>query len=232
VEQPGGIVEGTTSGAFPSLPKRLAQVFLSPGELFTALRQKPVWFGALAVAAVLLILSVAVLPTELWVEFSRSQMIERGQEVPPGFEQAGPAIRIFSVLGVGLAIFVMTFIMAGIVTVFFSFLFGDEGRYVQYLAVIAHASIIPALGALFLLPLKLSQGDPSVTLNLGTFAFFMEDGYLYRVLKMLDLFVLWSYVVMAVGVTKIDPRRSFGFALSFFLAFALAFALIFGVWAR
>jgi hypothetical protein len=46
---------------------------------------------------------------------------------------------------------------------------------------------------------------------------------------MLDLFAFWSYAVMAIGVTKIDPKRGFGFALAFFLAFALAFALLFGL---
>ncbi|MFH1764333.1 MAG: YIP1 family protein, partial [Gemmatimonadota bacterium] len=133
------------------------------------------------------------------------------------------------VLGGGIAFFIMAFVLAGIVTLFFSFLFGDEGRYVQYLSVVAHASVISALGALLLVPLKLSQGDPSVTLSLGTFAFFIEDGYPLRVLRLLDLFALWSYGVMAIGVTKIDPRRGFGFALTFFFIFALVFALIFGI---
>jgi hypothetical protein len=77
-------------------------------------------------------------------------------------------------------------------------------------------------------PLKLAQGDPSLTLSLGTFAFFLDEGYPLRVLKMLDLFGLWAYVVMAIGVTKIDPKRGLGSALGFFLVFALGFALIFG----
>lgn len=222
-------MEETTSATLPSLPKRLVQVFVSPGELFTALREKPAWFGALAVVGALAILSVALLPTELWVEFSRNQLIERGQEVPAGFEAQGAVIRIFSIIGGGVAFFIMAFLTAGIVAFFFSFLFGDEGRYVQYLAVVAHAFIISAFGALLLVPLKISQGDPSITLSLGTFAYFLEDGYLARVLRLLDLFALWAYAVMAIGVTKIDPRRSLGFAMTFFMCFALAFAMVFGL---
>jgi hypothetical protein len=222
-------VEESTAAPFPSLPKRLVQVFFSPGELFTALREKPVWSGALAVVGILAVLSVALLPTELWVEFSRAQMIEQGREVPAGFESTGAIIRIVSVFGAGIAFFIMAFILAGILTFFFSFLFGDDGRYVQYLSVVAHASVISVLGALLMVPLRLSQGDPSVTLSLGTFVFFLEDGYPLRVLKMLDLFAIWSYLVMAIGVTKIDPRRSMGFAVTFFMIFALAFALLFGL---
>ena len=80
-----------------------------------------------------------------------------------------------------------------------------------------------------MLPLRLSQGDPSVTLSLGTFAFFLEEGYPLRVLKMLDLFSLWSYAVMAIGVTKIDPKRGLGLAFGFFSLFAIGSALLFGI---
>jgi hypothetical protein len=205
------------------------QVFFSPGELFTALREKPVWGWALAIVASLVALSVTLIPAELWVELSRSQLIERGQEVPPGLESSAGVIRIFSVAGAVIVTPIMMFFLAGIVTFIFSFLMGDEGRYVQYLSVVAHASVISAVGALLLVPLKIAQRDPSVTLNLGTFLFFLQEGYLYRVLKLMDLFALWSYAVMAVGVTKISPRRGFASALTVFLLFAVAFALIFGI---
>ena len=222
-------MEDSTPASFPSLPKRLFQVFVSPGELFSALRERPVWFGALAVGGLLAVLSVFLIPADLWVEMSRNQLIEQGREIPAGFEASGPIIRIFSIVGGGVGYFIMAFVLAGVVTLVFSFLLGDEGRYAQYLAVVAHASAISALGALLLVPLKLSQGDPTVTLNLSSFAFFLEEGYPFRVLKMLDLFGLWAFAVMAVGVTKVNPRRSFGSALGVFMALAVGFALIFGI---
>jgi len=219
----------SASAELRPLPMRLVQVFFSPGELFSALREKPVWFGAMAVTAVLIGVGMALLPTELWVEFSRNQMISSGQDVPPGFESAGSIIRITSILGGAIMTPVMMFVLAGIVTGIFSFLLGGEGSYKQYLSVIAHASIITGLSTLLLVPLKIAQGDPSITLNIGTFFSFLGDGYPFRALKMLDLFALWSYAVMAIGVTKMDPRRSFGFALTVFVGFAVAFALIFAL---
>jgi hypothetical protein len=222
-------VEESTAAPLPSLPQRLIQVFFSPGEVFTALREKPVWFGALAVSAIFIFLSTVFIPTDVWIEFSRAQLIESGQEVPAGFESGGPLIRIASVILGPIAFFVMSFLIVGVITLIFSVLLGDEGRYVQYLSVFAHASIISSVGALLVLPLKLTQGDPSLTLNVGTFAFFLEEGYLYRVLKMIDLFGLWASAVMAVGVTKIDPRRGFGSALTVFMVFAVGMALLFGL---
>lgn len=211
------------------LPMRLVQVFFSPGELFSALREKPVWFGAMAVVAVLVGVSMSLIPTEMWIEFSRNQMLERGQEIPPGFESTGAIIRIVSVVGAVIMTPVMMFVLAAITTGIFSFLLGGEGKYKQYLSVVTHASIITGVSTLLLVPLKIAQGDPSVTLSVGTFFSFLGEGYVFRALKLLDLFALWSYAVMAIGVTKMDPRRTFGFALTVFVGFALAFALIFAL---
>jgi len=222
------MVEDSGTTVLPSLPKRIVQVFLSPGELFSALREKPAWGSAMVVVGLLVGVALVLIPPELWVEYSREQMMQRGQEIPAGFESAGTIMRITSILGGVIATPIMMFILAGIVTFVFSFILGDEGRYTQYLAVVAHASFITALGSLLLVPLKIAQGDPTVTLNLSTFVGFLEEGYVFRVFKLLDLFALWSYFVMAIGATKIAPRRGLGSALTFFMGFALVFALIFG----
>lgn len=213
----------------PSLPGRLLRTFVAPGELFEKLRERPLWAGALVLGAVLVGLSVILVPVEVWQEMVREQIREQGQEMPPGFEGGGTLFRISSVVG-GVAFwFIWAFLLAGLVTLFFSFLLGDEGGYKQYLAVVSHALLISAVGAVLVVPLKIAQGDPSLSLSLGTFAFFLEEGYPLRVLKNLDLFGLWGYGVMAVGVGKLDPDRSAGVAAAVLFAFALAGALVFGI---
>jgi hypothetical protein len=212
-----------------SLPKRVMQVFFAPGDLFEGLREKPVWFGVLVLGGVLAVVSILLIPPDLWLAAAREQFIQQGREVPPGLAPAGGLLRITALVGGGIAWFVWAFILAGVVTVVFSFVLGDEGRYAQYLSVVSHGLLIGAVGALLTVPLKIVQQDPSLTLNVGTFAVFLERGYAFRVLKLLDLFGLWGYGVMAVGVTKVDPRRGLSSALYFFLAFALVFSLIGGI---
>jgi len=211
------------------LPVRLLKVFFSPGEVFESVREEPSWFGPLAVSSVLVTLSIALIPTDIWVQLFREQASGQGAELPPFLESAGALFRLFSALAGLIFFFLWSFLLAGIVTFVFAFLFGDEGKYSQYLSVVAHALLISAVGGLLLLPLRIIQENPQLTLNLGTFFFFLEEGYWFRVLKLLDLFGLWSYAVMAVGVTKVDLRRGLGFSLSFFAAFALVFALVFGI---
>ena len=75
-------MDDTQSANVPPLPKRLLQVFFSPGELYAALKDNPVWFGAMAVCAILVGFAMALIPTELWVDMARANMIESGQQVP------------------------------------------------------------------------------------------------------------------------------------------------------
>ena len=221
-------MEPDTTNGSASLPTRLLKVFISPGELFESLRSKPAWFGVLAVGAVLLALSILLIPTDIWVQVMREQAAQQGREIPAFMASAGPAFRLASVFSAVVFWFIWAFILAGVVTFVFSFLFGDEGKYRQYLSVVSHSLFIGAVGAVLLIPLRIAQGDPSLTLNLGTFLPVLQEGYAFRVLKLLDLFGLWGYTVMAIGVTKIDPRRGMGFSVAFFWAFAVVFALVFG----
>jgi hypothetical protein len=212
-----------------SLPERLVKVFFSPGELFESLKERPLWFGALGVGAILVVLSVLLIPGEVWLQAMREQVAQRGGEMPPFMESAGTFFRLASVASGFIFWFIWAFVLAGIVTLVFSFLLGDEGRYAQYLSVVGHALFIGAVGSLLLVPLRIYQQDPSLTLNLGTFMPVLEEGYVFRVLKLLDLFGLWGYAVMALGVAKMDPRRGVGFSMAFFMAFAVVFALVFGI---
>jgi len=207
----------------------MAEVFFSPGKLFEGLREHPAWFGVLLVGGALTMAAMLLIPQELWVAAAREQLIRQGQEVPPGLAATAGIMRMAALVGGSLFWFVWAFLLAGIVTVVFAFVLGDQGRYVQYLSVVSHALLIGAVGGLLLVPLRVFQQDPSLNLSLGTFALFLQEGYALRVLKLLDLFGLWGYGVMAVGVTKVDPQRGLGSALFFFYSFALAFALLFGI---
>jgi hypothetical protein len=221
-------MESHDKAKLPSLPYRLFQVLVAPGELFTALRSNPAWGGALLVGAALVAVSALLIPLDLLLEGAREQLLSQGRPVPPAFESTGGIIRVFSVIGPLIAWPVWTFVLAGIAWLVFGAL-GGGGNYRQYLSVVSHALFIAALGTLLVVPLKIFQGDLTLNLSLASFAYFLEDGYLLRVLRLLDLFALWGYAIMAIGVTKIDPRRGLGVALTFFFGFAVVFAAVFGI---
>jgi Na+/melibiose symporter-like transporter len=208
---------------------RVFQVFFAPGDLFESLREKPLWGGTLFVGGVLVALSVALMPVDIWVEMLRENAANQGGELPPFLESAGPVFSLFSALAALIFFVLMAFVTSGIVTFFFAFLLGDEGRFVQYLSVVSHGLLVSALGGLILLPLRILQKDPEITLNLGTFVFFISEGYLFRVLKLMDLFGLWGSVIMAIGVSTVDPKRGLTSSMIFFFGLTAAFALVFGI---
>lgn len=213
-----------------SFPQRVAQTFFSPGVLAEGLVRKPLWGMAFLAGVVLIIAQTALIPADVWNVMLRETMMARGQEVPADFSAGGTIFRITSVLGGALGYVLMAFLLAGVVTLIFAFIMGDEGRYKQYLAILAHAWLIPAVVGLALVPLKIAQQDVRLTLNLGTFLFFLKDGYLAKLFGLLDLSQAWAWLVVAQGVHAVDPRkRSFGSAAAVLLALFVAMSAIFAI---
>lgn len=212
--------------ALPSLPMRLAQVFYSPGHLMEALAERPRWVGPLLLSSLLVALSVALVPTEIFIEAQRQAALERGGELPQMGEEALRFMRVVIPVTSALAIALFSFVFAGVYTVVFAFVLGDEGRYKQYLAAVTHAWFIAAVLGLLVTPLRIAMEDPQYTLNLASFFFFLPDGYLYNVLRALDLTQIWSTLVIAQGAHAIDARRSFKSAAVICLSVLVVIALV------
>lgn len=210
----------------PPLPLRLVQVFMSPGKLNKRLAENPRWFGALAVSTVLVVLSTALIPADIFADAQRQAAMERGVDMPDMPEQAVTVMRYAIPVFAGLSIAIFSFIFAGLYTLIFAFILGDEGRYRQYLAVLTHAWFIAALFGLLVTPLRIATENPQFTVNLASFFGFLPDGYFLNVLRALDLSQIWSTLVIAQGATEIDWRRSFASAVLIGLLVLVGIAMI------
>lgn len=231
VPGPDNDVPGPDAGPpLPSFPTRVIQTFFSPGDLTAALAKNPAWAAALVLGAILVIGQTALIPADVWNAMFRETMLRQGREMPAGFGAAGTFMRVSAVIGGGIGYFLMTLLFAGLTTLIFAFILGDEGRFKQYLAVMAHAWLIPAVVGFALLPLKISQQNPQFTLNLGTFFFFVPEGYFLKVLTMLDLSQAWSWLILAQGAHAIAPRRSFASAATVLMVLFVAMAMLFAIW--
>ena len=214
----------TDESPLPSLISRLMQVILSPIVLFDGLSRRPVWGGAVLLGSLLVFLGVALMPPELALATLRERLVEQGQSMPPGLESRLGMIRIGGAVGASFAWVILMGFFAGVVTVVFAFLLGHEGNFRQYLAVVSHAHLISAASVIVLLPLRIATQDAQVLLSLGSFAFFLEEGYLLRMLSRVDLFGLWAWVLVGLGVSRIGRKESWTGAaiLVLFIPFAMA----------
>jgi len=222
----GAMPSEPVAPATPPLPRRLLDVLFSPGKLAGYVAADPRWLGALAVSLALIVLGTWLVPAEIMAETQRRMALQAGRDPVPMTEQTLRMIRIFSIAGAPVAIGVITAIFAGIYTVIFAFVLGDEGRFKQYLAILAHASFIPALLSLPLVPLRISAGDPQLTLNLASILPFLPAGFLSETLRYMDLTQIWSSLVVAQGAHAIDRRRSFASAAWILIGLQLALALV------
>jgi hypothetical protein len=219
----------TTATASPPLWVRVYRTFVEPARLGDDLAAYPRWGAAMLLGAALVTLSSLLIPAEIWQEMMREQLLASGREAPEGAAEIGATVFRIWAVGGGLVFWALwSFALAGLVTLLFAFILGDDGRYRQYLALTTHALLIAALGALLTVPLKIAQGSPQLTLSIGTF-FPIEAGYLARFLRGLDLFALWSYVVLAIGVSRVDRSRSVASAAVILLVFAVAITALFAL---
>ena len=95
------------------------------------------------------------------------------------------------------------------------------------LAVVTHAGAISILATLFTLPLNYARESLSGATNLGVFAPFLDEGSLpARFLGMIDLFLVWWVVVLAIGLAVLYKRRTGPVALSLLGAYVGIAAII------
>jgi hypothetical protein len=216
----------TDESPLPSLPVRLGQVIVSPRALFDALSRRPAWGGALLLGALLVLLGAGLTPPELLLNTMRERLLERGQVMPPGLEDRLAMIRVGEAVGASVGWAIMMGLATGLVTLVFAVLLGHGGTFRQYLAVVSHAHLIAAASVVVILPLRMATQDAQVLLSLGSFAFFLEEGYLLSMLSLVDLFGLWAWVLVGLGVSRVGGKDAWVGAAMFLLLIPFAKAAV------
>ena len=190
------------------LPGRIRDTFLAPGRLFATFGGEPPWVGAMLVATAIAAVAVAAEPAQFYLDQMEGAVSRRGTPVeitsPP--EQIvlwGRVMAIFSALAGHPLI---GFAAAGLLTLVFRVIGRGDATFRQYLAVSAHALLIVSAGMVAAVLLRLALGGPEALPTIGTFSGAGRDGALGRVLHGINLFTLWTLVVLAIGVAAVERR--------------------------
>jgi hypothetical protein len=240
------VSDGTASHPGPTgLPARLLGVLTSPGVTFRAVAARPRWLGALLV--------VTIIPAALWFWFLTT---EAGQtafldqqvrqiesfggtvtdEQYRGMEQ-GLAVMPY-IVGASTLVMgpVMTLIIAGILFAVFNAGLGGDATFKQVFSLLAHAGVVPLLQALFTIPMNLVRESMSSPTNLFVFFPMLEEGTaIARFLGIIDLFIVWWVVVVAIGLAVLYGRRTRPIALALlgtYVGIAVVAALVMSAMAR
>lgn len=213
--------------AAPTLPRRIADTFVAPRRLFAGFRQEAPWFDVLLLSTAAAVAAASLLPDEFFLAQVENPVDRLGRPVvvtssPAEIAHYGRYMAMISAL-VGHPI--LAFCLAGVLSLVFTVLGGGRASYRQYLAVVSHALLIPALGTLLLLGAR-ALGHTYDSFNLALLAPGLERGSLaLRLLAGIDPFVVWMLLVAAVGVAELDGRRRWGSAAAILVLFYLFFDL-------
>jgi len=223
----------------PSLPARLIGVVFSPKEAFAAVAARPKWFGALAVALLVIgaaqfvLLSSDVgkdLALEQNVKFMEALGQTIGDEQYAAMERQMEYARYTGPVATIIFTPVIMLLTAGLMHVMFGLVGGGNGTFKHVYAISAHAAIISGLQVVFTTIVTLAAGK-SAGANLAVFVPTIEDTtFAYKFLSYIDLFYVWSTFITAVGLGVLYKRRTAPIAMVllgiyFVIAALIAFAM-------
>ena len=189
----------------PNLIVRVGQVFFSPGDLFQALKTRPVWIDVLILLLVASVASQLLIPEERFREIFMQQMPpdsdpEDAERLMGFMRQWGLAV---AVIWLPLAIAVV----AGAISLAYNVVLGGEARFRELFSAAAHSFLILTAGGFVVLGLLLAGGE-QVVLSPALLFPDLGNGYLARFAYRINIFAVWTCVVLGIAVRTFYPRRS------------------------
>lgn len=211
-----------------SFPRRVIDTFFSPIALFGRFGTRPPWWDVMLLSVVLGIAAFVLVPQEVWVNTMEEAMRQRGQEVPAGMDPAQMAgmQRIFGLIAGAVFPWIFLAVEAGLMVLVFSVLMGGGATFRQYVGVVAHASLVGAVGQLAALPVILQKGA-MVGITLGPLAGGMDpDSFVYQFLNAWNVFLVWQCVLLGLGAAALNRRIGAGAAVGVVLGLYAVVAVL------
>lgn len=216
------------------LAARCLGMITAPRTTLQAVTSHPRWLGMLITVLAILAGTMFVF---LSTEVGREALLDgevRQVEALMGrisdqqyerMEATLPYARYFALVTVAVVPAVML-IVAGLLYGFFNTGVGRNATFRQVFSVVVHSSAVYATAQLFVMPLDYARETLSSPANLGAFFPMLDEaGFLARLLGAVDLFLVWSVIVFAIGVSVLFKRPTRPVAVSL-LGLYVAVALL------
>jgi len=226
----------TTVAAGPApapmnLLARFIGIITAPRATFESVVAHPKVLGMLLLTATITALGAALpMTTDTGKQAAIDQQVKTmesfgmtvNDEMYAGF-QKGTAMLPYTTGG---SVLVMTpiilAILSGILFAVYNGALGGEARFKQIYAVLTHAGVISALGQLFTGPMNYFRGSVSSPTNLSALLPMLDDtSFLAKLAGMIDLFIIWWLIVLAMGLAVLYRRKTQPTAMTLFGIYAV-----------
>jgi len=229
-----------------SQPQRILNTFFEPRKTFTDLPRGTAWWMAWLLIALVSVGFVFAIDRNIGFEqvmennmkLASASQLEQFEKMPPEqrarvMEMQVKGTKYFSyVFPIGWTI--MMLIVAAVLMATFRFGAGATVGFGVSLAIVIYASL-PGIIRTLLATITIAAGkDPEtffiqnpVATNLGYFIDPVQHKFLYSLASAVDIFMIWTLVLTAIGftcVSKVKSGASYAIVFGWYVVFTLAMA--------
>jgi hypothetical protein len=222
------------AGSAPA-PKNLVARFIgilfSPKETFQAVAASPKVLGMLLTVSILTgVFTALPMTTDAGKQAALDQQVQSMKSL--GFQvtdqvydqmQKG-AGRLPYTTGIGAFVFIpiVSLIFAGILFAIFNAALGGEASYKQVYSVYIHSGVIGVASAAVSGVVNYFSGHAGSVANLGALLPMLEEkSFVANLLGTVDIFIIWSVIVLAIGLGVLYKRRTQPIAISLLSVYAV-----------
>jgi membrane protein, antimicrobial resistance system len=214
-----------------SLIARFIGILFSPRETFQAVAASPKVLGMLLTVS-MLTAAFAALPmtTDAGKQAQIDQQVQSMKSL--GFQVTDQvydqmekgAGRLPYTTGIAAFIFIpiVSAIFAGILFAIFNAGLGGEASYKQVYSIYIHSGVIGVVSAAVSGVVNYFSGHAGSVANLGALLPMLEEkSFIANLLGTVDIFIIWSVIVLAIGLGVLYKRRTQPIAISLLSVYAV-----------
>ena len=211
---------------------RLIGVFFSPKATFEDIARRPSWLVPVLLMTVLGIVTAFVMNQKVdWRDVASKKIEESPRTANMSAEQKEQQLAMsakvspyvayfFGTLGPIIAVVVVAVVML----LAYNLIGGAGAKFGAAMGIVSHAMVVGLLGTLFLIlilylkpPGTIDLENPVAT-NMGAFLPESTPKALMALAKSIDIFTLWTLLLISIGFTVVNPKKLSGKALSIAIA--------------
>lgn len=217
-----------TTPARSGLLTRFFGIITSPKATFEEVAAHPRWFGMLALTCLVLAAIVGgfmftQVGQEAWLDAAvSSSWGEVNDQQYAAMERMAGYAGYFAVANMLIFTPILYVVVAAILYAIFNAAMGGNATFKQLYAVIVHTGPIAVLAQLVTMPLNYARGTLSSATNLGVLLPMIDEtSFLGRFIGMIDLFIIWQLLVLAIGLAVLYKRRTQPIATTLFVIYGV-----------
>ena len=225
-----------------SLIARFWGVLTSPRETFADVAARPRWFGMMAL--VLIVTAVCMgtfFSTQVgqtaWLDKVVESAHQSGRDMPEA--QMAMMEKIAAYMGPIYAVSTLVFaplmwlIVTGLLFAVFNAALGGVSTFKQLFAVFVHSTAVTVIQQLFVTPLNYARETLSSATNLAVFMPMLDEGSFFaKLLGMVDLFIIWWLVLLAIGLGVLFKRKTGPIAAGLFVVYGIIAVIVAAISSR